>query len=790
MSGWQLVRARARLADTCIAAVATILGLMCLIPLYASMSWLPPAIVMVLVIALVGAGSRAIAMPIPLVPVAELVGLVGTVTVMYAADQAWAKVVPTSQAWDVIRHLISIGMADAQSFSAPVPVLPQLVLLTVGGAGLVALSVDSLFVSVRSPILGGLPLLGLYLWSAIVLFGQAPWWQFAPAAIGWLLLLAADQREQIRQWGDLEPTTRVTGLSAAARRTGAVAIAVAVLAGLVLPVRALSPLLGGGGTGGGATKVAAGPVVLDPLVSMRRSLLEATDTEVLRYRTNNPKPPYMRVTALEAFDGVTWQPRPALAEGRVDGMPLPGDVINHLSVALPEYHVRGGASYSYLFSVTSLQNSYLPLPYPITNLEDLAGLRSNWRLDPQTGVAFSDGKPATGLKYGVNALDPAVRPAELRAAAPPLGQLWPQLSVPSSVSPQVRQMAIDVTSGASTPYDKAVALQKWFTEDGGFRYSTSVRSGADADYLMEFLTDRIGYCEQYAAAMALMARTLGIPSRVVVGFTQGTQDDTGTWVVTVRDAHAWPELWFDGIGWVRFEPTPRSDATVQAPAYAPSTPNTGAADADLRRLRNLDDATRLGVAPATRSGSLASVAAMAGVGLLLVALLGLTVPAVLRLVRRRRRLHARSYAAVVQGAWVEVGDTAIDLGQPWAEVSTPRQAADRLSRGMPAPATEALTRLRVQVEQVRYGRPPLPGIDAAAQSERSAAVRADVRTVSASLRERVRWQTRAMSYCWPPSVRRRQRSSSRSMKPGDFGGAGAAGVPAASSAAGREPNAE
>ncbi len=786
MSGWSLVRARARLADTTVAAAATILGLLCLLPLFATMSWLLPAVVIVVVIAATGAGSRAIALPIPLVPIAELIALVGTVTVMYAGDQAWARAVPTSEAWAVIRRLITFGMTDAQAYAAPVPTSPQLALLAVGGAGLAALSIDTLFVSVRSPILAGIPLLVLYVGSALLMFGEAPWWQFAPAAIGWLLLLAADQRERIREWGDLEPTSRIRGLSSTARRTGAVAVAVALLAGLVLPVRALSPLLGGNGTGEGATQVTTtGAVVLDPLVSMRRSLLEPTDTEVLRYRTNNPQPPYMRVTALEDFDGVTWLPRPALAQGRVSGMPLPGDIIDRLSVALPEYHVRGGSSYSYKFSITNLQNSYLPLPYPITDLSDLSGLRSNWRLDPQTGVAFSDDKPATGLKYGVTALDPQVQAGQLRSAAAPLGQVWPQLSVPSSVSPEVARLATEVTSGAATPYDKAVALQKWFTQDGGFRYSTSVRSGADADYLMEFLTDRVGYCEQYAASMALMARTLGIPSRVVVGFTQGQKDASSNWVVTVRDAHAWPELWFDGIGWMRFEPTPRANATVEAPAYAPYA-NAGRSGDDTRGVLDAEGFTPV-AAPKAEHGR--SVSGIVVAGLALIALLGLAVPAVVRLVRRRRRLHAGNYVAVVRGAWDEVADTACDLGQPWSPFGTARQCAERLSRGMPAPAAEALARLRVQVEQVKYGRSPSPGIDAAAQAERSAAVRADVTTVSGALRDRVRWQTHVVSYCWPPSVRRRQRSSSRSMKPGAFGASGADSVAAASSA-GRAPNAE
>ena len=401
MTGWRLVRARARLSDTVVAAIATALGLLSLVPLFEDLAWLPTALAMVVLVALAGAACRAIAMPLPLVPVVEGFTVAA------------------------IRTLLTLGMADAQAFAAPVPTTTQLILLAAGGAGLAALSVDTLFVSVRSPLLAGLPLAALFVGSAILLFGPAPWWQFAPAAAGWLLLLAADQRERIRAWGGLQPTTRVRGLTSLTWRVGAVAVAVGVLAALVLPVRSLSPLLGGSGTGNGDTVVEAGPVLLDPLVSLRRSLTLPADTEILRYRTTNPKPPYLRVAALEAFDGVTWQQRPALAQGRVEGMPLPGDVLSRLSVALPEYHVRGGASYSYLISVTNLQNAYLPMPYPIADVADVEGLGDNWRLDPETGVAFSEETPATGLKYGVTALDPQVRPAELRTATPRTGRRRP-----------------------------------------------------------------------------------------------------------------------------------------------------------------------------------------------------------------------------------------------------------------------------------------------------------------------------------------------------------------------------
>ena len=71
-----------------------------------------------------------------------------------------------------------------------------------------------------------------------------------------------------------------------------------------------------------------------------------------------------------------------------------------------------------------------------------------------------------------------------------------------------------------------------------------------------FLQTRRGLCEQFASTFAVMARTLGIPSRVAVGFTPGELNGDGSYSVFGKNAHAWPEVWFDGIGWVDFEPTP------------------------------------------------------------------------------------------------------------------------------------------------------------------------------------------------------------------------------------------
>ena len=781
-TGWRLVRERARLADTIVAAAATLLAATGIIPLFQDLSWVGPALVVVVVIAVVGAGCRGLGMPLPMIPVAEALAMVASLTALYASSLAWAGIVPTSEAWRSILELVRQGLVDAEQYGAPVPSLTGMTLLAVGGIGIVAFSVDSLFVSVRSPILAGLPLALMYLAPAMINAAGPPWWALPLAGMGWLLVLAADQRDRVRQWGGLSSSERVRGLASTGRRIGVIGLAAASLVAVALPLGSWAPWRTGEGEGPGGAGAPA-PVVLDPLVSMRRDLIQSNDTQVLTYRTSAPEPGYLRVAALESFDGSTWLPRPGLASGRDPGLPLPGNVLSGRVAVDANNRVTNGDSIPYDITVTNLMNAYLPLPYPVSaidELDDLGDLGSDWRMDPSTGIAFSDGVPATGVAYRVAALDPRVEADQLRTATAPDGGLWPQLNLPGGLPPVIAQTAREVTAEARTPYEKAVALQRWFRNDGGFTYSTGVRSGADGDYLGQFLVDRIGYCEQFAGAMAVMARTLGIPSRVVVGFTQGSRVDDETWKVTVRDAHAWPELWFDGVGWVRFEPTPRAQSTLQAPEYAPETdaqvPN------DPRIPRGLDDQ------PVAGSGGSASTSwwgpvrtSLVVVGLLAgLLLLGwILMPMVVRRVRRVRRLHRARYADLVEGAWAEIADTAVDLGQPWSGARTPRQAAERLSRGMPGPANEALQRLRRELEQVRYGRPGavearLASTGDSSMDERKEAVRADARTVIRDLTRRVRWQTRVAAYCWPSSERRRQRSSMRFMNPGPAGRSGAA----------------
>lgn len=130
------------------------------------------------------------------------------------------------------------------------------------------------------------------------------------------------------------------------------------------------------------------------------------------------------------------------------------------------------------------------------------------------------------------------------------------LQLPADLPERVRSLALDLTAAQATPYDQAVAIEAYLRQ---FPYTLDVPAPAlGRDATDFFLFDlRKGYCDYYATAMTVLARAAGIPARVVIGYVSGLFDyNRGQYIVTEADAHAWVEIYFPGIGWVEFEPTP------------------------------------------------------------------------------------------------------------------------------------------------------------------------------------------------------------------------------------------
>jgi transglutaminase-like putative cysteine protease len=195
---------------------------------------------------------------------------------------------------------------------------------------------------------------------------------------------------------------------------------------------------------------------------------------------------------------------------------------------------------------------------------------------PETDTLVLDDRVLRqGDVYTIGADVAVPSPDQLRAttASNPPASIFFEL--PGDVPDEAVDIARQLVAGQPTPYDAALALQNWFRTE--FEYDLDVQAGHSDDAISNFLRVRRGYCEQFAGTFAVMARAVGLPARVAVGFTPGEQLPDGTYRVLGKHAHAWAEVWFDGFGWVLFEPTPGrgapgSEAVTGVPAAQDDTP--------------------------------------------------------------------------------------------------------------------------------------------------------------------------------------------------------------------------
>ena len=271
--------------------------------------------------------------------------------------------------------------------------------------------------------------------------------------------------------------------------------------------------------------------VLDPLVDIRARMTNTGLVEMFTVQSNDGGH-YWRSMGLTEFDGATFSPAPGPLE------PL-GDRSGGVGTS--------GAT-AQVVRITGLRGHVVPAAsLPIAVSPDAVW----WA--PDTGsLVVPDSDLRRGDSIAVTSL--IVDPGS--AVLDGLGSLNAPdgtLDVPG-LPAAVRDLALEVTARSSTPYQKLLDLQAWFRAE--FTYDLSVQIGDGPGAMEVFLRDRRGFCQQFAVTFAAMARSLGIPAQVAVGFTQGDLGADGLFHVFGRHAHAWPEVWFDGLGWVPFEPTP------------------------------------------------------------------------------------------------------------------------------------------------------------------------------------------------------------------------------------------
>lgn len=720
------------------AAVATVLAATSLSATYTSGRFLPPVAVGVAIVAAGGVLARRVGVPAALVPVGQALAAAAYVVIVFAGGTLIGGLLPGRRTVAQLRALIDAGFHDISALAAPVDVRRGLLLLTVGGLLLVAIAVDTLAAGARRPALAGLPLLAVVAVPAAVVPGGVGWLSFALAAVGYLALLLAEGRDRVGRWGRPIGWRKSTGVEPAAAgspwdlrggeapkpapagrlggRIGATAVAVAIVVPALLPgMHGRLPGSGAGLTGGAG---GGNSTTYNPITQLQGQLLETRARELLRVATPDPAPGYLRMTALDRFDGSTWSATPLLAPPNqrvAKGLPaVPG-----LAPTTPV------ATFTAAVTATELSVPWLPVAYPPSKVS----VRGDWRYDDRTRTVFSTHANTRDLSYQVTTTRPLPSVEQLDADSPldpgldAYRQLPPDL--PRLVSATVRR----VTAGANTRYAKAVALQAYFRSPA-FSYDLKVPAGNGADALVAFLQNKRGFCEQYASAMAVMARVAGIPARVAIGFTAGQQTKPGVWSITTHDAHSWPELFFPGVGWLPFEPTPIGDGRGVTPAYSVPAPATDGADSPgaasaapapadgespLRGPRPDGagaDAGSEGVGSAAGdTGGGFSPARRVGVGAGLLAVLALIAPWTgRRLVRWRRWSRVSSPAGAAHAAWAELLDDAADVGRSVPANRSPRAAAVLLAPALRSDDARAALRAVADAEERARYAPSMPAI--------------------------------------------------------------------------------
>jgi hypothetical protein len=688
-----------------------------------------------------------------------LVLLVPWLTAWFVPHHALFGFIPTGGTWTDVGHLLS-DLHDTTSHEvAPIDSTHAVRLVLCAMLGLLAALVDLIAVVGRRGALAGVPLLIVFTVSGAVPRHSVAWPWFVIGAVGFLVLLSLDAEDDLRAWGRRipRPGHAAGGVSPrigiSAQRIGLLALAAAVALPLLVPTHKgnlLSDLFrnghstsGGFGRGGGGSSIS-------PFVTLKGDLSrpKAQDLFTVRLSDGSRSPFYARVNVLSRYTGDGWSRGPAGTADDVqddlvaNNFPVDPDVANDIS----------GAEFSATITISGLRGNAPVFTRPI----DLSGVgsKTQWNRGDQLLTGDTVAKNDSITEAWVQ---PTPTVAELQAATGPVpSSLSPELALPAELPAYVKDLVATLTRTKTTPYAKARAVFDYFTDQAnGFVYSLHTKTGDSGSDLVDFLTGREGFCQQYAAAMAVMLRQAAIPARVVLGYTHAAPDKQHQFTVTTDDAHSWVEAYFSGIGWIPFDPTPVNGIHGGANADPGWAPHPKASSASVNPSTSAPSTSApTSTGPTTSASSSAPAAASASsstslgpligvlVGIVAVAVIVL-IPAGVRAGRRRRRLAGAVHSGRPDPLWAELADSAVDLGYPWSPARSPRQVAQWLRRDA-AGAAPALDALATAVEASRYG-PASGGADMRALGDGLGGV---VRALRAQRSGRIRFWSRI----WPASL--------------------------------------
>jgi transglutaminase-like putative cysteine protease len=685
MSAPPAMRARLLALGEISLTLATVAAVMSLGRLFVDRPYLPEVVGAAVAAHAVSLLCRRRELPGPVTFAVAVVGAVLVITWIHIPETTTYGI-PWTDTLDSARTELSDAWRAFGDVVAPAPALPGFILACSIASWVIAFVADTAAFRARASVEAIVPATALFIFGGALGAGPQRWGVNA-LFVGALLTHWLAQRAYAAASSTTWLAVEGAGVGPVLR-TGAAVVVVGAVAAV-----AIGPRLPGADADSIIKWRAtdrdrpAARVTVSPLVDIRTRIVDQANVEV--FRVISTRRAYWRLTSLESFDGRIWssnrryRPAKGTLGSAVDTSASHGETVQQT------------------FSIGALSSFWLPAAFQPTRIRG-----TDARYDMDSNSLLTEEETANGLTYEVESVVPELGPQELSSVPPvaPQNVVSEYTTLPADFSPAVRRLALQVISGRglTTQYQRARALQDFFRR-APFEYDLDVDPGHSGNDLETFLfrTHR-GYCEQFAGAYAAMARVIGLPSRVAVGFTPGESDGNGGYIVRGFNGHAWPEVYLDGYGWVAFEPTPGrgmpgAEAYTGVPEQQAQAGNPGSAT-------TLSTTTTTAAAP---GGSVTTTSTPAGAasgpadtakesspwpGRLAVALVVLVVAplvwigilAAIRLTRRRRRRAAATTPERrVLLAWDEVTEALARAGTPRHRWETPAEFARRAVASTP-----------------------------------------------------------------------------------------------------------
>ncbi len=533
-------------------AITVVLYLICSVSIgsriFTDESYLRPSVSVILIGQVLFVSAVTVRAPRWVGAVLSAVGIGLALTHLHAAGSHWYGL-PTAQTWEILGEQLFEARTLFSTATAPVPYDSSWALLFSIGTALATIATLILGQVLRAHFSALIPGITFFIFLSVLGSGPGGLRLTVLAIVSGYLMAAT-----LRGSSHLSVARLVT--------TGATIALIGAIAVPYLPGTDQDPWVTTKGRFGIAD------TRLSPLVDIQGRLVSQSTVEMFQIETTEPA--YWRILTLTEFDGRRFTaPSTPLT---ITGPSEPDLALRAPRLRTLDQSVR----------IAALGGALLPVaavPIAVSSDPDLSpeldpDLDMRWEADISAVVRVDrDFLPEDRFLLRSAVADFQIADLLARTAFSPPDPI--HLSLPQDFPQSVIDVAVSIIEeniaggnaandsesrsattvrGARQPYLVARILQDWFRSE--FEYSLEISPGHGSAALENFLEDRIGYCEQFAAAFVAMARSQGVPSRVAVGFTPGIQRTPGVYTVQGRHAHAWPEVWFDGLGWVPFEPTP------------------------------------------------------------------------------------------------------------------------------------------------------------------------------------------------------------------------------------------